>query len=442
MAVTESEAYLESLARKSFLSMWSYPNPVFGNHASGKAGKELCDLLVLFRDNIILFSDKSCKYPNSADPILNWNRWYKRSITKSVDQLIGAKKTLSRSTNDIFTDMALHTRFPLPLPDPALTRYFLIAVSHGCGPECRCEYGRNSLEIDTRISPNNVDHLTVGYHFDGHCVHILDDSTLDIILKNRDTIVDFIHYLEQKEAAFAESDFVIHGEENLLANYVLNRDFDGNHCITTSAQTPPVVIHDGAWNDLVDSECYQHSQEENRISYNMDMLIEHFTNSYLTNQMIEGQQESLSYHEQALRMMASENRFGRRTISTALVSILREEVTTTFWATTVPSFATEGLRYVFLTYPNPPDGMSLEQCEQYILNYLSQHLLVARHVFTESTTLIGIALPNSACRMTTLFIRILDGKNWTSKDHHEASEIQKATGIFTNMEEEQYLHFE
>jgi hypothetical protein len=265
---------------------------------------------------------------------------------------------------------------------------------------------------------------------------------LDIILKNRDTIVDFIHYLEQKESALLASEFVIHGEENLLATYISNRDLEGNHFIPSSAQTDPIVIHDGAWNDLVASESYRRSQEENRISYNIDMLIEHFTNSYLTGQMIEGQQEPLSHHEQALRMMASESRFGRRTISTSLVSILREEVTTTFWAATVPSFATEGLRYVFLTYPNPPAGIGLEQCEQYILEHLSQHLLVARHVFVESTTLIGIALPNSACRMPTTFIRILDGKNWTSNDHHEAAELQKATGIFTNMVEERHLHFE
>lgn len=422
--------------------MWSYPNPVFGNDASRKGGKELCDLLVLFRNNIILFSDKSCSYPIGVDPTLNWNRWYKRSITKSVDQLVGAKKTLSQSTHKIFTDMALSTKFPLPLPDPGVTRYFLIAVSHESGPACRLTYGRASLRIDTRASQSAGDPLTVDCRFDGHFVHVLDDSTLDTLLTHRDTIVDFIHYLECKEAALSEHDFLIHGEENLLASYVANRDSAGNHFIPVSTQSQHVVIHDGAWKKLAASEHYRRSQEENRISYNIDKLIEHFTKSYLTGQMIEGQHEPLSHHEQALRMMASESRFGRRTISAAFVSILREEVTSTFWASTAPSFATKGVRYVFLTYPNPPDGVGLEQCEQYILAHLSQHLLVARHVFVESTVLIGIAVPNLACKMTTTFIRILDGKDWGPSDHHEAAELQKATGIFTNMTEERYLHFE
>ncbi len=110
--------------------------------------------------------------------------------------------------------------------------------------------------------------------------------------------------------------------------------------------------------------------------------------------------------------------------------------------TSGPSFATNGVRYVFLTYPDPPDGVALEQCEQYILAHLSQHLLVAGHVFVDSTVLIGIAVPNPACKMTTTFIRILDSKDWGPTDHDEAEELQKATGIFTNMTEEQYLHFE
>lgn len=442
MAVTESEKYLETLAKKSFLSMWSYANPAFGNPSSKKGGKELCDLLVLFRNNVILFSDKRCRYPDGPDATLNWSRWYRRSICKSIDQLLGARKTLSQAAPDVFTDTSLRSRFPLPLPPAHEIQFFLVAVSHETGPVCHREYGRDSLKIDTRLNRDDVEPLTVGCRFDGHFVHILDDSTLDIILKNRDTIVDFIHYLEQKEDALTRNQFVIHGEENLLALYASHRKSDGEHFIPTASGTELVVVDDGAWNALIGSESYRESIEANGISYNIDMLIEHFTKSYLTGQMIEGQQHPLSHHEEALRMMASESRFGRRTISTAFVSILKEEVTTTFWASTAPSFATTGLRYVFLTYPDPPAEIELEHFEGCLLEHLSQHLLVARHVFPESTTLIGFAVPNPDCRMTTTIIRILDGTNWTADDHAEAAALQKATGLFANMVAEHFVHFE
>jgi hypothetical protein len=442
MAVTESEAYLESLARKSFLSMWSYPNPAFRNSGSTKAGEELCDLLVLFRNNVFLFEDKSSSYPSGDDPDLNWSRWHRRSIEGAVRQLIRAKKKLTQSTCEFFADLTCHTRFPLPLPNNHVSRYFLIAVTHGSGPQCRREYRRDSLTIDTRVAQNDGDRLAVGCQFDGYFVHILDDSTLDIVLNNRDTIVDFIHYLEQKETALSTTDFVIHGEENLLAHYLQNRNSDGDHFIPTSPQCDLNVIPDGLWDEFISSEAFRHSQQENRISYNIDMLIEHFTTSYLTGQLIEGQQEPRSHHEQALRLLASESRFGRRTISTSLVSILNEEATSHFWAATIPSFATAALRYVFLTYPDPPCGIGLEQCERYVLEHLSQYLLVARHVFPESSMIVGIAVPNPDCEMLSAFIRILDGQNWTANDHHEAAQLRKATGIFANLEEERYLHFE
>ena len=60
--LTESERYLANLCEKSFLSLWSYPN-VFRDQGrkEGKGdGKELCDLLVVFDRDVIIFSDKSC----------------------------------------------------------------------------------------------------------------------------------------------------------------------------------------------------------------------------------------------------------------------------------------------------------------------------------------------------------------------------------------------
>ena len=53
--LTASEQLLAELCEKSFLSVWSYPN------LCRKQGKELTDLLVVFGDDVILFSDKSRK---------------------------------------------------------------------------------------------------------------------------------------------------------------------------------------------------------------------------------------------------------------------------------------------------------------------------------------------------------------------------------------------
>ena len=154
-----------------------------------------------------------------------------------------------------------------------------------------------------------------------------------------------------------------------------------------------------------------------------------------------GQSEPLIYHEQALRIVASETRFGRRIISQSITSILEETITTTFWASTTPSKDVVGVRYVFVTYPEPPNQIGIEKCETYVLEYLSKHLLVARNEFPNTETVIGIALPNTDCNMQSYFIRILGGE-WTDADVQLANSLKNDEGIFGNLTEETTIHFE
>jgi hypothetical protein len=54
--VTEAERYLKRLCDRTFLSLWSYPG-VYRDQGSGKGteGKEVCDLLVVFENHIIIW---------------------------------------------------------------------------------------------------------------------------------------------------------------------------------------------------------------------------------------------------------------------------------------------------------------------------------------------------------------------------------------------------
>jgi hypothetical protein len=141
--------------------------------------------------------------------------------------------------------------------------------------------------------------------------------------------------------------------------------------------------------------------------------------------------------------MATESRFGRRIISDMLVSILKEPDTSTFWVSETPSKDNDDLRYVFVTYPEMPDNIELEKSEKYILQYLSQHILVARHLFPDRKTIIGIAIPNQDCKkINSNFIRILDGKNWTSEDDQMAEKLHKRNGVFACAINLDRVHFE
>ena len=115
---TESEVYLSQVCQNSFLSLWSVPN-IFKS-----PGKELCDLLVVFENNIIIFSDKSCEYKYTESVFNDWERWYKRAVIKSANQLYGAEKWIKKFPNQIYLDAKCKISFPLPLPNPEKAKIY------------------------------------------------------------------------------------------------------------------------------------------------------------------------------------------------------------------------------------------------------------------------------------------------------------------------------
>ncbi|EHD4947635.1 hypothetical protein JQ539_001794, partial [Escherichia coli] len=80
--VNQTEKRLIELANSAFIGLWSYPN-VYSDEglSKNKSGKEVCDLLVVFEDNVILFSDKDINFNEEIEVSVAWKRWFKRSIT-------------------------------------------------------------------------------------------------------------------------------------------------------------------------------------------------------------------------------------------------------------------------------------------------------------------------------------------------------------------------
>ena len=55
---TLAEQYLRRLCDRTFLSLWSHAG-IYRDQ--GPIGKEVCDLLVVFENHILIFSDKYCE---------------------------------------------------------------------------------------------------------------------------------------------------------------------------------------------------------------------------------------------------------------------------------------------------------------------------------------------------------------------------------------------
>lgn len=97
--LTPSERLLAEIADRSFLKLWTYPNPY------KELNRELADLIVVFGDDVLLFSDKGGAYPESGDQTLDWTRYYRSAITQSAAQLRTAEHWIRRSPDRVYLDV-------------------------------------------------------------------------------------------------------------------------------------------------------------------------------------------------------------------------------------------------------------------------------------------------------------------------------------------------
>src|SRR4051812_27050437 len=118
--MTKSEELVYKLCTKSFLSLWSYPNP------TGKNGKELCDILVVCEPDVIIFSVKEIEYKDTCNKV-GWDRWRKKAIEESCSQISGAERWIKSNLNVITKSGDIG----LPFPEPSNRRVHRVAVALG-----------------------------------------------------------------------------------------------------------------------------------------------------------------------------------------------------------------------------------------------------------------------------------------------------------------------
>lgn len=323
--VTASERYLASLAEKSFLNLWSYPSPYRDQRKLGIGdGKELCDLLVVCGQHIIIFSEKTIDWPSGA-PDVAWCRWAKRAIQSSAKQAKGAERWIIEHPQRIYLDRECKTPFPISFPPSDERIFHRVIVARGGTRACKEHSGSGSgsmvinpaIKADehwssgsTQVNPFEIGDIDP----EGSFVHIFDEVALDIALSELDTVRDFTDYL-LKRADFIRSGKLkkAHGEENLLAYYAVRINQNGDHDFVLDG-APPITIDRNQYSRFTSNPQYLAKKKENEVSYVWDMLIEVFTNNMLngTSITLDDFEYDIRKNELGVRFMALESRFSRR----------------------------------------------------------------------------------------------------------------------------------
>src|SRR5580704_7849848 len=130
--LTPTESLLAKLCDRTFLKLWSYPNPCRAD------GKELCDLLAVFEDHVFLFFDRESRKfdKGSGDILLTWQRWEGEAVQKQIATARKAKRYINQHPNRIYLDAKHTTPFPIKLP-PNGGQIHKIIVAHGAKEACK-----------------------------------------------------------------------------------------------------------------------------------------------------------------------------------------------------------------------------------------------------------------------------------------------------------------
>ncbi|ADZ11518.1 hypothetical protein JZ948_10040 [Riemerella anatipestifer] len=226
--MTSSEKYVSELCEKSFLPFWSYPNPI------GKNNKELCDVLIVCGDIIIIISVKDIKMSKHNDDSVVYERWVRKAIDDSVKQIYGAEKHILNSDEITLKDYCTK----IPLPKKENRKIYRIAIAFGSSPNF----------------PLPMGDFGKGY------VSVFDEKSTNIILNELDTIIDFTKYLDAKELLQKKATIIAAYETDFLAFYLrTGLDFDDS--------TDSIILDSNLWESYQSSAEYESWKNESAVSY-------------------------------------------------------------------------------------------------------------------------------------------------------------------------------
>ncbi len=459
---TPSEKYLAKLADRTFLNLWSYPN-FFNDRKEGEkgTGKELCDLLVICGDDVLVFSDKSIQWPTNRDLHLAWSRWYRRAIANSVKQIRGAERWLLQFPDRIFIDPACLRRLPIELPVPETRRVHGIIVALGAHEACGNYFGGDVGTFPIKPVLKGDHHITTiadGYMPfaigdvapNGSFIHVFDNYALDLVMNELDTISDLTRYLVCRERIIRSEQLLwAAGEDDLLGLYLQLMGEDGDHDFvkpdgSVIAEHDRFVVPDGMYERLINRPEYLNKKRADEVSYVWDRLIEKFGTHVLEGTSVTtiGDAPNIADVEAGLRAMALENRVLRRMLGGAVISAMEtalERRVNRFCRVIIPGTNPPGrnIIYVFLIFAyqdhfDQEDGYDTYRRERattlwaYCLNVLSDN--------RNLTKVIGIAIDASpeitGRRGGSEDILMMEVPNWTDTLGQQAERMREAFGIF------------
>ena len=389
---TPSERFVAGLCERSFLKLWTHPNP------KGKKGKELCDCLVVCGPHVVIISVKEIRY-RPTNRGAGWERWTRAAIEKSASQIWGAERWL-----ESVDTIERHDGRVITLPERGKRRYHRLAVALGGQGQVPLKWG------------------DLGNGF----VHVCDEYSTRVLFTALDTISDLVEFLDASEALVRDGVGLVFeggGLEDFIALYISNgRSFD----LADGEPRKPdlLALGDGLWATLVESSDFKSMQEDLRQSYIWDRLIELLADDLLDGGMFDVLSKQVTEDELALATMALEPRAYRAVLTEAFLEFMQHPELKS--AARVVQ-GQPGCAYVFMA------GRSVEREAR--VQELTMRCLVVRGKLPRTHTVVGIATdrPGTSTIGYSCDIAYIRMDDWPDRFQEHVRAIQQDLGYFKNM---------
>ena len=389
---TDTERLLADLCDRTFLRLWSFPNPFKDD------GHELCDLIAVFDQHVFVFFDREAKHFDKTgnEPQVMWERWKRDAIEKQIRTARGAERYL-RAGGKVFLDPKREVPFPLEIPGDQMVIHKII-VAHGAKEACMAASADNvygSLAVTYSDSSRESGSPFMIHLERTNPVHVLDSHNLPILFAELDTITDLLQYIEAKGEAIATYDSLVYcGEEDLIAHYYGNFDKAANrHYIgIRKERANGVMIGEGEWKGLIERPEYKRKVEANRTSYLWDEFIQRTSQNALDGTLIGNAQ--LLTGDSAIHEMAREPRFSRRALSDNMLRVFKSFPNAPGralrWLTFMPSFYPDkGYVMLQIQHDGSVDADEFRNARRYFLEIACG---AAKNYQPHLNTIVGIAL--------------------------------------------------
>lgn len=343
-------AVVSTLSQNSFLAFWCLSPP------RGDDGLPLCDLLTVYDHAAVLWRIVEIPFVGT-DPAAA-----RAVFLEPLADLAHAGLRLSHHDN---------------VADPPHLEHIHRIVLNLATPDL-------SITVHDRIADAST--MIVG-------------ASLEVVLKELDTVPDFIDYLNTRAAWCRDhEDFAMpYGETDLVAEY-LRAGHSLNHLASPKSAT-------GAWDSLISTLAAR--QHANHISYAWDTIVTDLRHS-----------DNDDLHDVAGEMTRVD-RLGRRLLAMELRST--EELARRNHGRFCRHCSLDGQSFVFLFVPGsmPHDERALE---------LSCRCHIARDRFPDNRRVIGLAAYGDNSAAPQWDAVVLDIGQWNDDDHRQANAMRNQLG--------------